>query len=134
MLSRVISTGRSEFLIASARAMVVAEFLERSPMRMEKSAFLRCSDSSSDFASEPESVDGNRLSPGRLLGNLFLSASGRSRLTDLTGKLEERYSAFCRGAKKPPECPPMMLMVPVFCSGMFQARLLKSSVFFSLAR
>ncbi len=52
-------------MMASLRAMAVAEFLERSPARRVKSLVLSACRRSKDLAKEPLSVDGVKVMFGR---------------------------------------------------------------------
>ena len=65
-----------EDLMASEMAIVVAEFLEKSPRRILKSVFLRESDRSGDLSKEPELVEGVKIAVSRG-GSLVLRLSGR---------------------------------------------------------
>ena len=65
MASRARTSGQPASETASARAIEVAEFLEKSPARTEKSEVLRMESSSADLAKEPESVLFTRFRLGR---------------------------------------------------------------------
>ena len=77
IVSRVIRNGEVISLMVSVIAIVVAEFLEKSPMKILKSVFLIVSVRMLDFANEPVSVEGVKiiLSSG---GSLSLITSGRT--------------------------------------------------------
>lgn len=125
MESRAIMIGLVVFLMASAIAMVVMEFLDMSPAKIEKSASPIIFSSFWSFAKEPESVDSSVMifESG---GILFLKESGKMTFVRESGNLLDRNSAVLIGAEKDCSLPPMMLAVPLFCSGMFQSRLSKS--------
>lgn len=121
IVSRVKSTFLVEFLIASEIAMAVAEFLERSPIKIEKSAASTYSVMALDLAKEPDSVLLKKLTPG-IGGILPRRASGSRMPNDFTGNVLEIKSAVLATTAKLLEFPPIILIWPVFCSGMFHSR------------
>ena len=125
MASRVSKTGLVELLMASEIATQVAEFLERSPTKTEKSAESTNSFKSEDLSKEPESVAGRKVISGKG-GTLFLRVFGRRMFNFFIGKDFDKYSEVWMTVEKLPEFPPTMLKVPVFCSGIFQERSEKS--------
>ncbi len=84
--SRKIRVGFSAFSQALITARSVIEFLEKSPSIILKSASFTADFSSSDSASEPDSVEGRnlKLDSG---GRDFESVSGKTLVTSFTGVL-----------------------------------------------
>lgn len=123
--SRVKMMGLSLFLMASATATQVALFLDKSPIKSEAPPEATKSQRSGDLSKEPESVAGRKLISGKG-GTFDLSDSGSKMFSCLIGKVFVKYSAVWMTLEKLPELPPMILIVPVFCSGMFQLKSWKS--------
>lgn len=88
--SRVMTTGFAVFLTASARAMVVAEFLETSPERRTRSAEVAAVFNSGDLSKDPLGVLLVKEISG-VGGSCFWSASGRDKRIVLIGRVL-RYS------------------------------------------
>lgn len=76
VVSLAQTVGFSLFLMASARAMAVAEFLEKSPARRAMSALLMAAFNSGDLSKEPVAVDLVKKMSGRG-GSLVFRLSGR---------------------------------------------------------
>jgi len=123
--SRARMIGVLVFLIASEMATVVMEFLDMSPAKMEKSPFSMIFSRSLSFAKEPESVEAVMMM-FESVGTLFLKESGKMTLVREIGKWLLMNSAILIGATNDWELPPIILTVPVFCSGMFQDKFSKS--------
>lgn len=117
MLSRAKIIGVAVFLMVSEMAIVVAEFLEKSPMSNARSASEMAAINSGDLSKEPEIVDFVYTNSDRG-GSFDFSASGRTVRTSFIGSFE-RYSEFFMMLEKFCELPPRMEIIPVFCSGIF---------------
>ena len=90
--SRVRRTGLLFCLMASEIATQVAEFLDKSPTKIEESAEPTKSFRSGDLSNEPESVEGRKAISGKG-GTLFFRVLGSRMLSFLIGKDLARYSA-----------------------------------------
>ena len=123
--SRDRRIGLVVFLIASETAMVVIEFLDMSPAKIEKSASSMILESLLFLSKDPESVEGSMMVFGKG-GSLLFSASGSTILTREIGNLLVINSAVLMVAENDCSLPPIIFTVPVFCSGIFQARSGKS--------
>ena len=124
--SLVTMVGMVVFAIRFDMAMAVSEFLERSPIMRESPEDSCALARSGDFAKEPDSVEGVKMKFDRG-GSLDLRVSGRIVLTSLTGKFCDKYSEDLTALAKFWLLPPTTEIMPVFCSGIFQERSLKSS-------
>lgn len=124
-LSRA-STSRGEGMgrMASARAMVVAEFLERSPMKRAASGSARAARSAGERSKEPLAVEGKKVRLGSG-GSLGRRASGSRVATVWMGNWRARYSEIRTGVEKLWLLPPRTATRPVLRSGRFQARSVK---------
>lgn len=92
MVSRARIRGVSGVdLTVSIRAMVVAEFLEKSPINRLDAEFVHALRNSGDLAKEPESVLGVKVIFDRG-GSEPRRLSGRTSWTVLSGKWLRRYS------------------------------------------
>ena len=76
----------SEFLIASATATSVAEFLDKSPSKIANSVRSRALFNSSDFANEPDSVDLVKITSGSG-GSFDFKESGKTIFNLAIGKV-----------------------------------------------
>lgn len=92
MLSRVKTVRLVLFLSASEIAMLVALFLDKSPMKSETSAEAVRLFKRGDLSKEPDSVAGRNDNSGSG-GTLDLRLSGNKMLRFLTGKVFDKYSA-----------------------------------------
>lgn len=93
IVSLVMMIGFSDLLIALDNAIVVAEFLETSPIKIEESASATNWSRIVDLANEPDSVLGRKETFGTG-GSLFLSESGKRMLRVFMAEFVEKNSAF----------------------------------------
>ena len=124
-MSRVMMAGVGvDASSASATATAVVEFLERSPIKILKSARFAAAVSSADLSNDPEGVDlvNVRFSLMMAGGNLDSRLSGRMVFTDFRGKFADKNSAVFIGAEKFWEFPPITAISFCFCSGKFQRK------------
>ena len=119
IVSRANIVGLSDDFNASAMAIQVAEFLEKSPNRILKSEFFKALSRISDLAKEPDSVELAKTKFGSG-GSLFFKLSGNIMLRSLIGKLCCKLSALLMIFEKLWELPPINEILPFFCSGIFQ--------------